>query len=399
MQPGKKRATERGILVIPTIARDFAVAPGAGVGAPAATPPIVPKTPVLDNSVFRPNAGKGVGVRPLLVVLVATTVGGVLIGLTMHSQTVAVQTVVPTQVPEASLTPPPVTKKAVVVPAAPSWGPLTAVPFGRLPANARVTGAFQIGKQLVVIDGGGTGTVFSGRAGSNLPQVAELPNRLIGAAAFAAGNSVLVVGGSQASKPTDQILELRLHTGQLVTGPRFTEPLAEMGVVPQDGFAYLVGGWTGEKYATAVIKFTPPGQATLVARLPAGLRSPAVVLVGRLLYVAGGRTQSGLSRGVYSVDTQSGTVRTLGQLPQAVDRAQLISSGSKLYLLGGRSASGKLLDTIVRIDPLTGKTAAAGRMPRPLAGAATVPFGKSTLVVGAPSGRIYRLDPGTAAGT
>ena len=264
------------------------------------------------------------------------------------------------------------------------------VRFGRLPTGEEVAGAVLLGKRLVVIEGT-TGAVVAGPAGGALAQVAELPDRLTSAAAFTAGSDVLVVGGEHGSKPTDEILQVRLAAAKLVPAGRFTEPLAEAGVVPQHGSVYLVGGWTGEKYATAVIRFAPPNQVTLVARLPEGVRAPAVALVGTRLYVAGGLTQAGRSRKVFTVDTRSGAVTLLGELPQAVDRAVLVVSGSKLYLLGGRSATGKPVDTIVRIDPRTGRITPAGRMPAPLAGATAVPFGRQTLIVGAPSGSVYRV--------
>ena len=123
-------------------------------------------------------------------------------------------------------------------------------------------------------------------------------------------------GGEQGGKPADDLLRIDLATGRGRTVAKFEEPLAEAGVATKGGAVYLAGGWTGEKYATAVLRFTPPDKVELVARLPDGVRSPAVVRLGHTLYVAGGRTSRGLSRGVYAVDLSSGAVTRLGLLPK-----------------------------------------------------------------------------------
>ena len=131
----------------------------------------------------------------------------------------------------------------------------------------------------------------------------------------------------------------------------------------------LVGGWTGEQYATAVLRFTLPDKADVVARLPEATRDPAVTVRGNTVYVAGGRTESGLSNAVYAVDLGDGTVSVVGRLPHAVSGGALVPAGGKLYLLGGKDDAGPVR-TIVRIDPATGTIENAGTMPRALAGAA-----------------------------
>ncbi len=89
----------------------------------------------------------------------------------------------------------------------------------------------------------------------------------------------------------------------------------------------LVGGWTGQKYATAVLRYTPGGRAGLVARLPEGVRSPAVAVIGDTLVVAGGLTEQGASRQVYAIDLASGGVKALAALPEGLDRAALLVVG------------------------------------------------------------------------
>jgi hypothetical protein len=161
--------------------------------------------------------------------------------------------------------------------------------------------------------------------------------------------------------------------------------------VPGSGSVYLVGGWTGTQYATAVLRFTPPATIDLIARVPEGVRSAAVARLGHTLYVAGGRTSEGLSARLYAIDVNSGTVTTLDDLPRPVEQAVLVAGRTKLYLLGGRTASGKALDSVLAVDPATGRSKPAGAMPHPLAGAAVVPAGSRTLVVDSATGTVYRV--------
>jgi N-acetylneuraminic acid mutarotase len=144
---------------------------------------------------------------------------------------------------------------------------------------------------------------------------------------------------------------------------------------------YLIGGWTGEKYATAILRFSLPDAAAVVARLPEALRDPAVALHAGKLYVAGGRTAAGPTKAVYVVRLAAGTVSVLGQLPRAVAGGTLVVADGTLFLLGGKGESGPVA-SVTRIDPATGRIEAAGKMPRPLAGAAAVRAGGSTLVLG-----------------
>ena len=76
----------------------------------------------------------------------------------------------------------------------------------------------------------------------------------------------------------------------------FVEPLAGAGYAQAGNSLVLVGGWTGEQYATAVLRFTLPDKADVVARLPEATRDPAVTMRGDTVYVAGGRTESGFEQ-------------------------------------------------------------------------------------------------------
>ena len=58
------------------------------------------------------------------------------------------------------------------------------------------------------------------------------------------------------------------------------EPLSDLGAVTVGGKAYLVGGYTSAKFASAVLRYGGGGKTTTVARLPAGLRYAGVAAIG-----------------------------------------------------------------------------------------------------------------------
>jgi N-acetylneuraminic acid mutarotase len=246
------------------------------------------------------------------------------------------------------------------------------------------------GNRVAVVGGTPGANVQLGAPGGAFRRAATLPAPLAGAAAFASGGAVYAIGGEHGSAtPSDGILRFDLASHRVTSAGSFVEPLAGAGFAQSGGQSgdslLIVGGWTGSQYATAVLRFTLPATATLVARLPAGLRDPAVALYGGKLFVAGGRGDAGPSNKVYAVDLAAGSVYVVGRLPQAVFGASLVQAGRMLYLLGGRTAGGPVA-WVVRIDPVTSKIEPAGRMPRPLADAATVRVGKATYVLGGTAG-------------
>jgi hypothetical protein len=349
-----------------------------------------PSDPSLVRDADEGPGGRGgnlVRVIVLLVLVGVVTAAGIAIGRAVAPSHPAVATTAPPAKTSAVPPPPPVVHKVTY-----RWGPLTARAYGKLPVGPPNAAAAVVGTTLVVVGGTGSGLVLAGPLGGKLVPVARFSRPRASAQAFSLGGNLYVLGGEQGAKPSDDVLRIDLATGHGRTVSRFVEPLAEAGVVTRGKAAYLVGGWTGVKYATGILKFTPPSSVSLVARLPEGVRSPGVVLVGHTLYVAGGRTESGLSKKAYAVDLNAGSVTTLPSLPHPVAGALLVSSGSSLYLLGGTGAGSKPSAAVVRIDPATGRSRPAGRMPKPIEGGAAVPAGTRTIVVDPASGAVYRIE-------
>ena len=72
-------------------------------------------------------------------------------------------------------------------------------------------------------------------------------------------------------------------------------------------------------------------------------------------------------------------------LPTPVAHAPLVALGGILYLVGGAAPGGAPVARIVRIDPGSGGTTVAGRLPHPLADSAAVRVGSRTIVLGGTS--------------
>ncbi len=323
----------------------------------------------------------------LLVLLGVITAVGIVIGRSFAPSSTVATTPPATTTPVIAVPPPapPVHVVHLV------WGPLRATPVGTFPQGGNQAAAAVVGPTLAVVGGVGSARLLGGPVGGKLVVIGALTTPLAAMQAFPSGGYLYLLGGENGTKPTDQLFRVDLAAGRARPAGTFEEPLAEAGVAPQGNSAYLVGGWTGSQFASAVLKFTPPGTSELVARLPDGTRSPAVALLGHTLYVAGGRTEQGLTRNIYAIDIQNGGVVSLGQLPQAVEQAVLVPSGTSLYLLGGKTANGKASTTVIRIDPATGSPTAVGHTTVPLVGAAGVEAGSRSLVIDPPSGTVYRV--------
>ena len=156
-------------------------------------------------------------------------------------------------------------------------------------------------------------------------------------------------------------------------------------------FDTLVGGYTGTRFATAVLEVGAAGSTTTVARLPQGLRYAGVAALGTTIFVAGGVTTGGEVATITAIDTRSGSVRSIGRLPAALAHAPLVASGSSLYLIGGVTASGRSVDSILRIDGSSGAVTLAGRLPAPVADAAAVSLGASVVVLGGGGRAVYEF--------
>lgn len=143
---------------------------------------------------------------------------------------------------------------------------------------------------------------------------ARLPVALESSALLRSGSTLYVLGGTtRAGSPTDGIWQVDLRTGRVASAGTFIEPLTGAAAAAREGELYLAGGWTGEKLATGVLRWSPGHSSALVTRLPVGLRGAYAGFVGPTLYVV-----SANGAHAYTVDVDSGTVSAITKVPRAL---------------------------------------------------------------------------------
>jgi hypothetical protein len=143
---------------------------------------------------------------------------------------------------------------------------------------------------------------------------ARLPVTLDSTALLRVGAKLYTVGGvSRSGSLTDAIWELDLRTGRVSPGGQFVEPLTGAAAASRGGELYLAGGWTGEKLATGVLRWSPGHSSELVTRLPNALRGASAAFVGAKLYVV---TADGSA--AFEVDVDSGTLTPITKVPRAL---------------------------------------------------------------------------------
>jgi kelch-like protein 17 (actinfilin) len=172
------------------------------------------------------------------------------------------------------------------------------------------------------------------------------------------------------------------------------EPLSDLGAAVAGGRTYLVGGYTGTRFASAVLRYVGRGRTVTVARLPTGLRYAGVAALHGTIYVAGGLSTTGETAAVRAVDPVSGSVQRVATLPARNAYGALVAFHGALFLIGGKTAAGTAVATVLRIDPAAHRVTVAGRLPHGLAEPAAVSRADDVLVVGGEGSRaVLSLKP------
>jgi len=255
---------------------------------------------------------------------------------------------------------------------------------------ARLAVAAEPGGKVMVfgglVNGSSSDQILAGTP-AHLKRVGTLPIPTHDDAAVRLGSQVYLLGGGQATS-SDAVVHISA-AGRAAPAGSLGEPLSDLGAAVIGNTAYIAGGYTGVKYATAILAFrNQRGGPTVAARLPVGLRYAGVATLDGKLYVAGGITTTGTSDVVYSFDPSNGSVTQLATLPAPVSNAPLVALGGALYLIGGDGSS-----TILRIGR-DGRVGSAGHLPTTLANAAAVAIGRSIYVFGGDgSNAVLKITP------
>ncbi len=151
---------------------------------------------------------------------------------------------------------------------------------------------------------------------------------------------------------------------------------------------------------------TGPVAITAAKPLPAPVQRAVAVWSNGTIYVAGGLSGAGQSvNGVFALDPATGTLQSLGSVPDPFhDAAGAVLGGRLLVFGGGSSAS---TDTVQAFDLSSHTASVIGHLPGPLSDLASVTIGGTVYLVGgydgaSPQDTIYSTTDGvqfTRAGT
>ena len=114
------------------------------------------------------------------------------------------------------------------------------------------------------------------------------------------------------------IVRIDPGTRRVVGAGTLDESILDLGAETVGGHAYLVGGYTGSSYASAVLRYDGRGRTSTVARLPKGIRYAGVAALGGTIYVAGGLTTAGETNAVLAIDPKTGPSPARRPLPHAL---------------------------------------------------------------------------------
>lgn len=233
------------------------------------------------------------------------------------------------------------------------------------------------------------------------------------------GGSVSSTGAVQSGRPGRA----------LVTAGRLPGVRSDLSAVTLGGRAYLVGGYSGTRYYSAVLATADGRRFRVAARLPVPVRYPAVAALGSRIWVFGGQTPSGITSTIQRVDPASGQATVVGQLPAPLAHATGFTLGGRVFVAGGQTAraAGRSrtaspsarLSTSNRVfqyvpasvqAPASSRHAApgviqvAGHLPVPVANAGAAVMGSTAYLVGGDNGNrpypavtTFRLVPASLA--
>jgi hypothetical protein len=215
----------------------------------------------------------------------------------------------------------------------------------------------------------------------------------------------------------------------LATTGRLPSVRSDLSAVTLAGQAYLIGGYNGVKYDSAVLATTGGRRFRVAARLPVPVRYPALAALGSRIWVFGGQTRSGITSTIQRVDPGTGQAAVAGRLPVPLAHATGFTLGGRIFVAGGQSApaagrSGTAspsarLSTSNRVfqyipssapdsssgrRPAPGVIQVAGHLPVPVANAAAGVIGSTAYLVGGDNGHrplpavtTFRLVPAASA--
>jgi hypothetical protein len=209
-------------------------------------------------------------------------------------------------------------------------------------------------------------------------RLGTVPEPFHDAAGSLLGKRLFVFGGGSAhSSSSVQAFDLATRRGVVVA--HLPRPLSDVAAATVGGTTYLVGGYDDHVPRAEIYATNDGTHFTLAARLPHGLRYPAVAASGDRLVIAGGILASGApSSAIYGFDPVSKQVRMLGQLATAVGHASAVTLAGSVFILGGADAAGNAVLSATRVNAKVTQLA----LNVPVADAAAAQIGNEAFLLG-----------------
>jgi hypothetical protein len=197
----------------------------------------------------------------------------------------------------------------------------------------------------------------------------------------------LVIGGGGPSENGTADAQVVASSGASTVAGKMPEPRSDHVAAAVGGKVYVLAGYDGSKIVSGVVSTVDGSSFTAVGTLPVPVRYPAVAVVGKSIYLFGGvaSTQGTDTASIQRLDTATGAIDIVGQLPTTLSHASAIVLSGQVFLLGGYLNSTQLSDQILRIDPSTSVATIVGRLPVPNSDAAAVVIGGRGYLVGGKS--------------
>lgn len=198
-----------------------------------------------------------------------------------------------------------------------------------------------------------------------------------------ADGTVVMIGGGEQEVGTDAVVAITgLRAGEVIG--HIAEARSDLSAVAVGDTAFVVGGYDGTSWISSVLASEDGVTWRSIADTDPAVRYGAVVADGGLVYVFGGRTATGQTDAVQAIDPATGTVRTVGRLPQPLGHASAFSLGGSIFVAGGRTGdtTTTATDEIWRFDAADGSLTAAGRLPYPVSDAAVAVVGDHAFLLG-----------------
>ena len=196
------------------------------------------------------------------------------------------------------------------------------------------------------------------------------------------GSNLYVFGGGQAVS-YNTIVQIEPPLSAVVD--RLPTALSDAGMVPYAGGALLIGGHNGGTFSKEALLYTHQGsalRAKVLFRLPIGLRYAGIASTGKRLWIAGGRTASGMSREIYYFAPGLARAEAVGRLPIAIDKAAAWAVPGYVLIAGGQTLQGAPQKNVYAFNVLTRKIRIVGTLPTPLADMGYASNGQGAYVVG-----------------